>query len=948
MKSLSRTIVVAVVACSALACALLSATPALANIGHGFSSSFGSKGTGPGELNEPSGVAVNDATGDVYVLDRGNTRVEYFSSTGTPAGEFNGGETPAKAFVFEDLGEESRSLSSGIAVDNSCYLRKLSEPECKKEDPSDGDVYVTDTGNRVVDKFEADGKYVSQIDEHSSYEHIQGAPTGIFTAIFGVSVDTDGTVLVSDAKKGFLGKIEVEEYSDALANRLIDPPLTIETIGGYAPGLAVGSEDSFYAMTLRSGVEKFNNNGEPVGKFGEPVGVDGKLYATGVAVDLANNDTYVGEGTSVDALEPDGTVSQEHAGLGHLNAGSGIGVDSADNVLFVVDGVGDDVIVLEIGPTPAAPETIAANEVKQKSAVLNGKLGSTQKYYFEYKQGAECEDGERTSVKEGDGEVSVEIAGLEPNAEYSYCTVTENQYGATRGPIESFTTQGEEPEILSEGAAMSPEGALLGEFFAEINPNNQETTYTFEYSTEADLETETLEGSVGIVGGAMIPAGFGPALAKGEVEVEPANVTRYYRVVATNATGTKIGKIQAYTKVPLVGNESFSELALTTAVLKATVNPVYQRSNYQFEYATSKTQLEERKGSLTDNTSVGSIELEENPVSTVITGLTPYTTYYYRVIAENASTKNPTNADKGEPVLGKIEMFSTRSLGLPTTGEALNVARTSVVLSGSVIAPFVPVTYYYEIISEAGYRAAIVKHASNPYAEGERTAAIDIQASESPQAAGPVQVGGLLPGTTYHYRLVVKNEFGWGYGTDLTFTTASKVLPVVSTGVASAISQNSATLSGTVTTSGLQTNYGFEIGTEPGSYGPATGLGSIGGSQTETVSVTLGELQPGTTYYYRVTASNADGTVPGQPVSFTTPGFPTLLTPQVSPPLIAFISPAFPAEEKGSGVSTKTLTKAQKLANALKACKKDKNKHKRASCEKQAHKKYGVATKKKK
>ena len=44
---------------------------------------------------------------------------------------------------------------------------------------------------------------------------------------------------------------------------------------------------------------------------------------------------------------------------------------------------------------------------------------------------------------------------------------------------------------------------------------------------------------------------------------------------------------------------------------------------------------------------------------------------------------------------------------------------------------------------------------------------------------------------------------------------------------------------------GLQTNYGFEIGTRTGNYGPVTGLGSIGGATTEEVHVTLGELERG-------------------------------------------------------------------------------------------------------
>jgi hypothetical protein len=48
----------------------------------------------------------------------------------------------------------------------------------------------------------------------------------------------------------------------------------------------------------------------------------------------------------------------------------------------------------------------------------------------------------------------------------------------------------------------------------------------------------------------------------------------------------------------------------------------------------------------------------------------------------------------------------------------------------------------------------------------------------------------------------------------------------------------------------------------------------------------------------------------------------------------------------GAVVKTKTLTKAQKLANALKACKQDKQRAKRASCERRARRTYGVKAKK--
>src|SRR5580693_4537709 len=61
--------------------------------------SFGEEGSGPGQFKEPTGVAVNDSAGliegagDVYVVDKGNDRVERFSSTGSYLGQFDGSGT---------------------------------------------------------------------------------------------------------------------------------------------------------------------------------------------------------------------------------------------------------------------------------------------------------------------------------------------------------------------------------------------------------------------------------------------------------------------------------------------------------------------------------------------------------------------------------------------------------------------------------------------------------------------------------------------------------------------------------------------------------------------------------------------------------------------------------------------------------------------------------------
>jgi hypothetical protein len=99
-------------------------------------------------------------------------------------------------------------------------------------------------------------------------------------------------------------------------------------------------------------------------------------------------------------------------------------------------------------------------------------------------------------------------------------------------------------------------------------------------------------------------------------------------------------------------------------------------------------------------------------------------------------------------------------------------------------------------------------------------------------------------------------------------------------------------------------------------------------------------LQAGTTYYYRAVASNVDGVSYGAVKAVTTASFPALPAFKSSPQVVApEASPPTPIEVPGTTTTkTKTLTNAQKLAKALKACAK-KLRGKRAACEK-ARKKH--------
>jgi RHS repeat-associated protein len=104
--------------------------------------------------------------------------------------------------------------------------------------------------------------------------------------------------------------------------------------------------------------------------------------------------------------------------------------------------------------------------------------------------------------------------------------------------------------------------------------------------------------------------------------------------------------------------------------------------------------------------------------------------------------------------------------------------------------------------------------------------------------------------------------------------------PAVTTEAASGLSAEAATLNGKVNPNGIATTYQFEYGTTT-SYGtkvPASPGSAGSGTAAKAVSQAVSGLKAGTTYHFRLIATNEAGIRTGEDKTFTTPVLPTATT----------------------------------------------------------------------
>jgi NHL repeat/WD40-like Beta Propeller Repeat len=174
-------------------------------------------------------------------------------------------------------------------------------------------------------------------------------------------------------------------------------------------------------------------------------------------------------------------------------------------------------------------------------------------------------------------------------------------------------------------------------------------------------------------------------------------------------------------------------------------------------------------------------------------------------------------------------------------------------------------TYHFEYVDETRYQ-------NSGFAGASSTPPVSIKTNLFEDQSARAEPTGLLPGGTYHYRIIASNECAvkktcMREGADQSFEETPPAL--VEGPAASDVASTSATLSAKINPLGTDTDYRLEYGTST-SYGHVLS-GNVGeGTSYVLLASHIQSLESGTTYHYRIVTTNQVGTIEGADHLFRT------------------------------------------------------------------------------
>ena len=622
-------------------------------------------GHGSYQFTNPYGVAIDESTkpthGDIYVASAGSGEVTQFNASGvrTSQAPITAANVPAAGTT--QSGGLPSVVNNGVFVPTGVAVTSV------------GDLYVADQSNNVVDLFESNGTFISQL------------AAGDIAGPNLIAVDSSGNLYVAQNGSGLL---EFSATGTCLNSCTpIDPAASL--------GVAINAAGHIFADEGGQ-VSEYEPNASLIDSFGQPT-QEPPFVGLSSSFDLAVNDTTgdlyasnLGSG-NVSVFGPLVTLPNVTTGpptspgqtsatmTGHVDLGGGgevtacrfeYGTDTsyssgsipcapaapygtATDVTAQLSGLisettyhyrlyaknaEGEVVGEDETFTPhsvAGLESKPATDITTKSAQINGSFvgnGEDTHYYFEW--GTEPSYGHKTPLEDAGSPagptptpLSFDLSGLNSLITYHYRVVAENSAGTTFGPDQEFTTLQAVAGITTEPPTevTSITATLNGSFVG----NGEDTHYYFEWGTDTSYGNTTPEVD------AHSPSGPSPTAVSSEVVGLAPFTVYHYRVVASNGGGTNFGGDEEFTSLPgppTLSNLSVSDVHSESAVLGARVNPENGDTTYHFEYGSESC-------ATSSCASTASVDIGSEPsplsVSSQLGNLSPATTYHWRIVAES-------------------------------------------------------------------------------------------------------------------------------------------------------------------------------------------------------------------------------------------------------------------------------------------------------------------------
>lgn len=687
-----------------------------------LSSRFGDAGVAASEFKFLAGVAGATA-GNFYVADGGNHRVQVFG----PSGEFvmMFGRKVNKAGGDTCMAVEAANCQTGEA---GAAAGQLFDPLSIAVDPASGDLYVAEfveleiSGKKIsgerVQKFTPEGQFLLEIGKEVNInktnlcasveiENCVGpaAPTGPEHGAFNFASSASSLLAVGGAKDlVYVGNEQsVQEFNsggdwvggitEGIKERVMTVTLDQET-GAVALVEELGSTIHVFdgAGKLDRDIQVKPQSGGEVHVLALGTDNEGRLATVarevkGSLTDIFGRTYVIASGEPITEFEV--PVSFAIRGMGFNGEGRlYLTADEREVLIY------DPKHVAEPNTQAATCQPGATHGTNLTfDCVLNGNVdpwGVTEtEAWFQWDRTPSL--GEETtkqaipsSKAEGEEEppvpIGTTITSVRPNETFYYrlATYDHNVQPPERpvtSSIVSFSTPVTPPWVGQSSALFITASSAV--IFGELNPENADTQYTFEYAPGEELKScpsmlsqcpsPTKASCAGV---ATTP--FGEAETYGQIgatleatSLQPDTEYRY-RLFAESESRSKTERCTntgpeghpfrtALAATPRVRTGPATDITSASAIIAGEVDPDGLPASYAFEigiYAGAETQY----GRIFSG-SVGASKTAV-PESLTATGLQPGTTYAYRITISSGYVNTETHTLAGETMI-----FTT--LGLP-------------------------------------------------------------------------------------------------------------------------------------------------------------------------------------------------------------------------------------------------------------------------------------------